>query len=844
MNPRPTRSQKGTVILVTLCFVAVIGIVLASYITLCSRAMTLSGRAGQSGLSKQLAELGLEEALRAFNGNYLSGTSTSAGLADWSANGITVDWTLDPTNKRATANITFSSPAAKFGSAVKNASVKIRVDNYDAAALPSTWSSAANYRPGNLVGYNGTWYRCIATNINKAPSATNSNSAYWIQEHNAISASMTWVSGTDYVSGNMVLRNGSWYRCKADHTASSASQPPIGGSWSTYWVAVPYVSADSDLHYNNEAIVRYYVITYGNDAWYRYNGGGWWDNIMSVSWPWTLTWHWAVSTDYNVGDVISYSNVWYRCKTAHNSGAAFSTTNWDTATTLATNTAAAWTWNANFNYNPGDAVYYSGTWYRCLVAHSNQTPSSTSAYWSTSPLLANAWDAYRQYSANDTVSYHGIWYRSLLGSNYGQNPATATSYWASAAYASYQWSSTTAYSAGAYRSYGGVWYKCLAGNTGKSPNNTTYWTASWAHSSGVTTGAPVAYAEATVTLGDSATSTQLRATLAPAPLFPNAVGSTTTLTINGGGTVDSYDSNAGTYASQVGTSTNYSAVLAATNTAAAATAVSIFGTDVRGYVAAPSSSSSPYAPLFSSGGSVKGATSPASPDIDPTRVSRSPYVPGFSPQPSPSLSSAFSAWNFPYGANLSSVLSSTTDIGTPGATTPACYYYDGSLDIGSGEICSTLNIKGPVILYTSGHLRLRSGGTVNIAETGSAEIHLDGGIKVDLGSNGYINNTLDPRKLILISDTSSTTTQYYAATANPFYGVIYIPNTTTTLGFDIRTGVTLYGAISAKKVTFSSEANVHYDTTLRHATLPGVDQPHAIAQWRELTDATELATMP
>jgi hypothetical protein len=839
MKLRPTRSQKGTVILVTLCFVAVIGIVLASYITICSRAMTLSGRSGQSGLSKQLAELGLEEALRAFNLNVLSGTSASAGLADWSANGITVDWTLDSTNKRATATISFSSPSAKFGTSVKSASVKIRVDNYDAAQLPSTWNSSTYYRPGNLVGYNGTWYRCIASHSNKTPSATNSNSTYWIQEHSEISASMTWVSGTAYVSGNMVLRNGSWYRCKADHTASSASQPPVGGSWSTYWVAVPYVSADSDLHYNNEAIVRYYVTTYGNNAWYRYNGGGWWDNITSVTWPWTLTWHWATSTDYDIGDVVSYSNVWYRCKTAHNSGASFSTTNWDTATTLATNAAAAWNWNANFNYNVGDAVYYSGSWYRCLVAHSNQMPPNT-AYWSTSPLLSNAWDTYRQYSANDTVFYNGTWYRSLLSSNYGQNPATATSYWASAANSSYQWNSTTAYSAGAYRSYGGVWYKCLAGNTGKSPNNTTYWTASWANSSGATTGAPVAYAEGTVTLGDSTTTTQLRATLAPAPLFPNAVGSTTTLTISGGGTIDSYDSVADPTASSPG----YSAVLAATNTDAAATAVSIFGTDVKGYVAAPSSSTSPYAPLFSSGGSVKGASSPASPSIDLTHVSRSPYVPAFSPQPSPSLSSAFSSWNFPYGTDLAPLLSSTTDLGTPGATTPARYYHDGALDIGSGYTCSTLNIKGPVILYTNGHLRLRSGGTINLAETGSAEIHLDGGIKVDSTSNGYINNTLDPKKLILISDVTGTTTQYYAATANPFYGVIYAPNTTATLGFDIRTGVTLYGAVSARKVTFSSEANVHYDTTLRSATLPGIDQPYAIAQWRELTDAVELATLP
>jgi hypothetical protein len=61
---------------------------------------------------------------------------------------------------------------------------------------------------------------------------------------------------------------------------------------------------------------------------------------------------------------------------------------------------------------------------------------------------------------------------------------------------------------------------------------------------------------------------------------------------------------------------------------------------------------------------------------------------------------------------------------------------------------------------------------------------------------------------------------------------------------EIRTGVVIYGALSANEITFNSEANVHYDTSLRYATFTGVDQPYAISQWRELTNASELATMP
>src|SRR5205814_1328894 len=97
-------------------------------------------------------------------------------------------------------------------------------------------------------------------------------------------------------------------------------------------------------------------------------------------------------------------------------------------------------------------------------------------------------------------------------------------------------------------------------------------------------GAPVIYAEGTIAIpGSASIKTQLRAVVAPAPLFPNAVAAnSSTITANSGGTVDSYDStsgttgsqgggttvggfsNSGTYAGQVGTSTNYSAVIAST----------------------------------------------------------------------------------------------------------------------------------------------------------------------------------------------------------------------------------------------------------------------------------------
>lgn len=789
---------RGTVTLVALCFTAVMGITLAGYIAVCSRAMNLSNRTFQNNLSKQLAETGIDEALRAFNKNDWSGWASNPT----NVTGGTTAWTLDTTNKRATRTITFDT--GKLGQGITG-TIKLRIDNYDANQLDSTWSSSANYRVNNLVGYSGIWYRCLVPNSNKTPSSS-PGAIFWMQEQVPISTA--WIDTTAYSVGNMVTYNNTWYRCTNVHTSSVSNRPPNG----SYWLSIPYYTADADLYYANESLVNYYGV------WWRYMTATGWDSAPPI------TWRWASTQPYVLNDTICYNYVWYRCIFAHTNIVPTNATYWSSASTLSAAAGAARPWSASQAYNLNDVVYRSGSWYRCILAHINQGPPNAT-YWSTAPLLSRDWDSVRQYSLNDTVRYQGVRYISIHNGtlNIAQNPATATSYWigSNTATASYQWSTTTAYAAGVYKCYGGVWYKCTTANTGQSPNNTSYWTATWAQGSGVTSGSSVAYAEGTIAItGSPSITTQLRATIAPAPLFPNALAATSTLSIGGGGTVDSYDSTVGTY--NVGGNIGYSAVLASTGTTQPA--VTVTSTTVKGYVAAPSASTTPYAPMWSYGGSVV-LTGSGSSGIDLTRVSRSPYVPQFNIQ---SVA----------GGTLLSLGASTTPIGTPGAATPSYYYYPADLRIGGGK---TLNIIGPVILDVQGEFRVDNTGVIVIPATGSAEIHFSTRLRIDNGAGGVDNQTRDPKKLILIGTATGGMGHNFSSNTYPFYGVIYMPDSTTALTID--TGVTIYGAISAKNITFTSEANVHYDTSLRYTTISGVDQPWAITQWRELP-LTEQATMP
>jgi hypothetical protein len=112
--------------------------------------------------------------------------------------------------------------------------------------------------------------------------------------------------------------------------------------------------------------------------------------------------------------------------------------------------------------------------------------------------------------------------------------------------------------------------------------------------------------------------------------------------------------------------------------------------------------------------------------------------------------------------------------------------------------------------------------------------------------------TVPSLKLTVIADNGTatylSTTTYLdngnSGTNKDFYGVIYTPNTTAPLGLEIQTGAQIYGAVSAKEVTFSAEANVHYDTTLRSTFTPGVERAFLLTDWRELTNPAERVTLP
>jgi len=867
--------EQGSVVLVALCFVVILGIALGSYLAVSTQAMKLSNRSYIKGVSGQLAESGLEQALRDFTAN------------DWSS------WTIDSANSRASRTITF--PAGKYGNGL-NGSIKLRVDNYDAYNSSAEWKLNKIYWCGDLVGYNGMWYRCLQRHTSTSLLAP-PNLGYWVEAP----IPWTWSIDISYKKSTATNRadvvyyvnttgTGAWYQCIKD---SIGNNPPAS---STFWTPLLWKATNP---YNPGDFVFY------NNNFYSCIATPSAGEPPSNAAFWTLRnytpWEYQTGLTYVFNDVVFFASTppgaWYRCAALTTTAAPDGGTgDWENAL------SDSWSWSSSVSYNVNDVVYSVDNFYRCTNAHSNQQPPN-SAFWSPLPLALPNWDPGRQYNANDTALYNGQWYLAV-SANVGKNPASVsgtiwavapknlsswssstgynigdlvefgatwyrciashvnqsppnTSYWTAVPVSAYApWSSTTNYVNGNYASYGGVWYQCIAANTNHSPNDLNYWKA---------LGSPVIYTEGVSTIPDGSTSirTQLRGTPIRAPLFPNAATTTSTLVIKNGGTIDSFDGspfskNQGTeqsyfhnqtvppFSSSPGNNVGYLAVLA--SSATSSPAISITGTTINGYVAVLSASSAPYAPLWNYGGLTTLASSSSSTGIDLTRVSRSPYTPQFDIIPTPLLTH-FTSLDFAKGTAIPNPTSSdsTLILGTPGAVTPSRYYFNSTLRLQSGSpsYYKTIIIQGPVILFVNGSLRIQVGGLLDIKRPGSAEIHCTS-FRTYSGSDGILNRSTDPKRLIVISDTNSFTSMYLdnggSALNSSFCGVWYAPNATTPL--DIRTGMKLYGAISARKILFSTEATLHYDTSLQYATFGGVDTPYAISEWRELSDQNEKATIP
>ncbi len=309
-------------------------------------------------------------------------------------------------------------------------------------------------------------------------------------------------------------------------------------------------------------------------------------------------------------------------------------------------------------------------------------------------------------------------------------------------------------------------------------------------------------ATGTTTQADGTVQTRtLTSTSERASLFTNAVAATTgRVRFRSAGSVDSYDSTLGTYASQT---PGFSAIISSGSTSTSSATVQLTNAQIKGYVATLSTG-----PSYSTSAKLVGPSTAATTKIDTTRISTSPYQATFDEV-------------VPTGAG-DILPSGNATIGTAGATATAIYYGSNLSLTGT----QTLTVDGPVAIVLTGDLYLANTAKIRITANGSLRLHVAGDITI--GGNGIQNDTLLPKNLVILS-TGNPYDTYTMATNTAFHGVIYTPVSS----FTVSNSQTIYGAIVAKAVTFNASPVIHYDVSLRTTVLPGLDIPFAVANWRE-----------
>jgi len=519
--------------------------------------------------------------------------------------------------------------------------------------------------------------------------------------------------------------------------------------------------------------------------------------------------------------------------------------------------AAIWDGLLNHSASEHIVMWYQGVWYQCVLddtTSSTPTEFTAGGKWMGAPA---AWVASATYRPKNIVLYQGLAYQ-CQAANINKPPPDAA-YWTSLG-AVGAWSSSTSYSSDQTVLLGSVCYRSIGANANKPPPDPQYWVC-----------APTLYSEGAIFPPESSTNaikSQVRAFVAPASLFPNAIAATATVNItssNPTGLVDSYDSSLGTYASS-NPNDRYSAVIAGKNQAG--TAVLMAGGTVQGYISAPSSSVPPYGPNVSLAGKLIGSATGSG--IDATRISRSPYFPVIDP----------AQWNPNSGYLMNDVVTdgsdlfvcktahinqdpsntvywtkntvltlpsnSNIDLGTVGASVPKAYNITSpsvtGVDLdGASE---SITIKSPVVLNIPGYFRTRNGGKIIIAPTGSLQIFMNGRLRIE-GDGGIENQTLDPKKLVIINTAKATPGTHRFNTKTPFFGAIYMPSVTSSLNFSNITGdPEIFGAISASVVNINSTPNFHYDTSPRNMSFLGMDLPFVVTELRELTEPAEKTLLP
>jgi len=244
---------------------------------------------------------------------------------------------------------------------------------------------------------------------------------------------------------------------------------------------------------------------------------------------------------------------------------------------------------------------------------------------------------------------------------------------------------------------------------------------------------------------------------------------TNSVSLSGSGFIDSYNSTAGTYASQVGASGHASA----SGNVASNGGISLTGSAHIYGNASPG-------PGFSVTGAVGSVSGSTAPETTPYVLAPYVYSPPIGPGPVFNGSKTFTAGTYRYS----------------------------SFTVPGGQ---SVTFQGNVILYVDADFNISGSGIATITPGATVKIYQGTG-QFTVSGSGILNSDQKPHELSIYS---ATTSAFTVSGSAAFYGSIYAPSAPLTSSG----GSGLYGQAKAKSITVTSGSE-HFDSSLATAAGP------------------------
>ena len=302
----------------------------------------------------------------------------------------------------------------------------------------------------------------------------------------------TWAQNYSYVVDDVITNGGKTYICVISHTSTNTTAgfttDLAGGVGVSKWNLI----ADGTTWRNSWAVSTYYnlgdIVVWGATVYicktahtsqtYLEDDQSKWDQF-SAGFKWLGAW--ATSTRYKVRDFVYYGGSTYVCNTQHTSASTAASglendlSKWDIFNQGITY-LGAWS-GSSVRYKQNDVVKFGADLWICTTYH---TSTGTSIDTGNFSIFVNGFEFLNSYSSatayviGDIVTYGGYTYTCIQNNSSGspQTPSTATAYWkvfTTGLVYSGEWSSGTSYKIGNVVTVGGYTYVATADNSASKP---------------------------------------------------------------------------------------------------------------------------------------------------------------------------------------------------------------------------------------------------------------------------------------------------------------------------------------------------------------------------------------